>query len=219
MQGHVSLPREIALKMLYMNQGGAGNWAAVPYRDYQLLMLAESAQLKQGFSHLWTSRKGIWPMLSIQSADSAVPIEAPCDLDYVAQHVRPLVTFVINPADPVRIVFMHLKAGDEAAATRALQSAVDAVAQQTFNRAEKVLWIGDFNRARVDCLRERFSDLEVLVMAGGQSQRDLDCAYLSGNWQGYSLTASVVPVPGDQKHAGIAIEYQPIRAGAQPLSH
>lgn len=215
----MSLPREKTLKMLYMNQGGAGNWAAVPYRDYQLLMLAESAQLKNGFTSLWTSRKGIWPVLSIQCTESAVPIAAPCDLDYVAQHVRPLVTFLINPADPVRIVFMHLKAGDEVAATRALQSAVDAIAQQAYNRAEKVLWIGDFNRARVDCLRDKFSDLEVLVMAGGRSQRDLDCAYLSGNWQGYSVTASVVPVPGDQAHAGIAIEYQPIRAGAQPLAH
>ncbi|WP_348698824.1 hypothetical protein [Duganella fentianensis] len=207
------------MKLLYMNQGDAGNWAAVPYRDYQLLLLAESGQLQHGFASLWTSRKGIWPVLSIQHTESAVTIEAPCDLDYVAQHVRPLVTFRINPADPVRVVFMHLKASDAAAATRALQSAVDAIAQQAYNCTEKILWIGDFNRARIDCLQEKFSDLEVLVMAGGQSQRDLDCAYLSGNWQGYSLTASVVPVPGDQAHAGIAIEYQPIRAGAQPLSH
>lgn len=196
------------MKLLYMNQGGAGNWAAIPYRDYNLLMLAESAIVKDGFHVAWTSRKGIWPVLSIQSADANLSIDEPCDLDYVAQHVRPLVTFTINPADPVRIVFMHLKAGDEAGATRALQSAVDAVAREQFERSEKVLWIGDFNRARVDCLREQFADLEVLVMAGGQSQRELDCAYLSGNWQGYSLTAGIVPVPGDQSHTGIAIEYQ-----------
>ncbi len=206
------------MKLLYMNQGGAGNWAAIPYRDYNLLMLAESSMVKDGFHSAWTSRKGIWPVLSIQCADANLAIDQPCDLDYVAQHVRPLVTFTINPADPVRIVFMHLKAGDQAAATRALQSAVDAVAREQFDRSEKVLWIGDFNRARVECLREQFADLEVLVMAGGQSQRDLDCAYLSGNWQGYTLTAGVVQVPGDKAHAGIAIEYQ--RSGTparQPL--
>jgi len=194
------------VKLFYMNQGGGGNWGAIKYKDYSVIMLAESDVVKDGFTLAWDSKKDSVPVMSIQTASGRI-IATPKDLDTTAQHVRPLVTFTINGGDAVRVVFMHLKSADAAAATLALNAAVDIVLANQFGKAEKVIWIGDFNRAKPDHLKATFGDIQTLVLAGGQAAWDLDCAYATGDWKGYTLAAAVVSIAGDNAHAGLAVEY------------
>ena len=190
-----------------MNQGSSGgNAGAVEYSNYDVIMLAESVIVKEGFVLTWRSKDST-PTMSVQTKTGARSISTPSDLDYTSATVRPLVTFTINGGSAVRVVFMHLKSANEPAATAALAAAIDAVIAKQFCTNERVIWIGDFNRAKKDHLKSKFADLQVVTEAGGQSQWDLDCAYASGGWKGFKMKGNVVSVSGDNAHAGIAVSY------------
>jgi len=44
------------MKIFYMNQGGGGDWGAVKYKDYDLLLCAEGTVVKEGFEKFYKSR-------------------------------------------------------------------------------------------------------------------------------------------------------------------
>lgn len=189
-----------------MNQGVGGQWGAIKYSDYSVIMLAESADVKIGFFPIWNSAKDSLPVMSVQTGAGRV-ITGPTDLFTAAQHVRPVVTFQITGGDAVRVVFMHLKSGNEKAASAALATAVDMIVAKQTNHLEKVIWIGDFNRATTDHLANTFKNVQALIQAGGVAAWSLDCAYATGDWTGYTLSASVVSKSSDNDHAAIAISY------------
>ena len=89
------------------------------------------------------------------------------DLDLTAREVRPILTFQISGIN-VRVVFSHLKSGNEKFATDALGTAISnylKVVQD--NKKLPTLWIGDFNRALIDKLEDEFKDCTELIKGGG----------------------------------------------------
>lgn len=190
------------MKILYMNQGGGGQWGAIKYAIYDLILLAESAIIKDGFDLVWTSKSK--PKMSIQankeSGRSTINIQ---DLDNTAQTVRPIITFTTK--DGIRVVFMHLKSGSERYATDALALAVEAWEEERQFKPEiPTLWIGDFNRALDDVLPEA----QLIYAGGGQSHWDLDRAYITGDWSAFDIHASNPSTAGaDHGHVAIEVEY------------
>ncbi|WP_431822697.1 hypothetical protein [Burkholderia sp. F1] len=193
------------MKIFYMNQGGRGQWGAIKYQDFDLVLLAESDVVKQGFERNW---RGGNPVMSVQQkADAGRVITGVTDLDVLAQQVRPLATFTIR-GDDIRVVFVHLKSGNVTYATDALNAAVSAIVdkgQFGYQSTQKTLWIGDFNRANDSELIRRCG-VKVLFAGGGYSDWDLDRVYASGDWRGYACTAKKKSYAGaDNNHAGIEI--------------
>ncbi|KVQ17432.1 hypothetical protein [Burkholderia ubonensis] len=192
------------MNIFYMNQGGGGQWGAIPYRDFDLVLLAESAIVKQGFALNWS---GGMPVMSVQqNADAGRIITEVTDLDILAQQVRPLATFTTR--DNVRVVFVHLKSGNVTYATQALNAAVNAIIDQRqfgYQSMQKTLWIGDFNRADDSELKRRCG-AQVLFAGGGYYEWDLDRVYASGDWRGYGCTVETKSFAGaDHNHVGIGI--------------
>jgi hypothetical protein len=187
------------MNILYMNQGGGGQWGAIKYSNYNLILLAESAVVKQNFTLTWSSQDSL-PVMSIQQQGGGRVITAPEDLDAVSAQVRPIMTFTIV-GDGIRVVFVHLKSASEKQATDALTAAVAAAAKK---QQFPTLWIGDFNRADGSVLPDAIPVLE----AGGQAWWNLDRAYITGDWSKFNYEASVVSVAGaDHAHAAIAFSY------------
>ncbi|UCD85819.1 MAG: hypothetical protein JSU92_06385 [Deltaproteobacteria bacterium] len=192
------------MRILYMNQGGGGQWGAIKYANYDLVLLAESNVLKEGFSLNWESKTN--PVMSIQQKDGAGRIITEVtDLDVTAQQVRPMVTFTTK--DGIRVVFVHLKSGSVNFATYALEAAIDAVKKKTqFDPKPLILWIGDFNRADGKLMDELGA--KTIFSGGGQAWWDLDRAYISGDWKNYEIIASTPAKAGaDHDHAAIGFEY------------
>ncbi|AOK61846.1 hypothetical protein [Burkholderia ubonensis] len=202
------------MKIFYMNQGGGGHWGAVPYSEFDLVLLAESPKsaksadlrdAKQGFALNWSGGN---PLMSVQQkANLGRIISGITDLDVSAQQVRPLVTFKIC-GDDVRVVFVHLKSGNVRYATDALNAAVSAIidkGQFGHQGTQKTLWIGDFNRANDSELIRR-CDARVLFAGGGHHEWDLDRVYASGDWAGYKCTVEPQSFSGaDHNHIGVGI--------------
>lgn len=193
------------MNILYMNQGGGGQWGAIRYENYDLILLAESSVIKTNFCRIWTS--GTSPEMSIQEKlDVRRTINTVDNLDVLDRQVRPIPTF--NTRDGIRVVFVHLKSGNERFATTALKAAVTAVQQKIFyyNQRQPILWIGDFNRADDKCLinigaRRAF-------LGGGQAQWDLDRAYISGDWSCYDFDVTIPAIAAtDHGHAAIGFTY------------
>ncbi|KWE50636.1 hypothetical protein WL76_19695 [Burkholderia ubonensis] len=192
------------MKIFYMNQGGGGQWGAIRYGDFDLVLLAESAVVKQGFALNWS---GGTPVMSVQQkADAGRIITEVTDLDVLAQQVRPLATFTTR--DNVRVVFVHLKSGNVTYATNALNAAVSAIVdkgQFGYQSTQKTLWIGDFNRAN-DSELVRRCGAQALYAGGGYYEWDLDRVYASGDWRGYNCTVETKSFAGaDHNHVGIGI--------------
>lgn len=194
------------MHILYMNQGGGGQWGTIKYSNFDLILLAESSIAKEGFELNWHT--GV-PVMSVQtkSDNSQRVISEVKDLDLTAEQVRPLATFTTT-VDGIRVVFVHLKSGNASAATNALNAAVDAVIKSTqfgYQKYQKILWIGDFNRAD-DSNLKKACNAQLLHAGGGQALWDLDRAYTSGDWSGYTCTADVVSTAGaDHGHIAIGI--------------
>lgn len=194
------------MRILYMNQGGGGQWGAIKYANYDLVLLAESNVLKEGFSLNWESKTN--PVMSIQQKDGAGHIITEVtDLDVTVQQVRPMVTFTTK--DGIRVVFVHLKSGNVHIATSALAAAIKAVNEKTqFCLKKPILWIGDFNRADGRLMDELGA--KTIFAGGGQAWWDLDRAYISEDWSYYKFSASIPAKAGaDHDHAAIEFEYSP----------
>ena len=192
------------MNILYMNQGGGGQWGAIRYSDYQLILLAESEVEKQNFAMNWKSSNT--PVMSVQQSNTAGRIISEVtDLDVTAQQVRPMATFITK--DNIRVVFVHLKSGSEKFATDALTAAVAAVQNiEQFGAKHPILWIGDFNRA-IGSVMDTVGAKPVF-QGGGQAWWDLDRAYISGDWSKYKVDASTPSTAGaDHGHAAIAFKY------------
>lgn len=199
------------MNILYMNQGGGGQWGAIRYSDYDLILLAESNIVKQGFSLNWQSNTQ--PVMSIQNKENAGRIiTGVTDLDVNAHHVRPMVTFTTTKEgiNNIRVVFVHLKSGNKRLATEALVAAIHAVKAKThFARQLPILWIGDFNRADGEVMKTEL-EAQTVFSGGGQAWWDLDRAYISGDWSHYNLHASTPATAGaDHSHAAIGVNYSP----------
>lgn len=197
------------MNILYMNQGGGGQWGAIKYSNYDLILLAESSVVKEGFSSVWQSKT--LPEMSIQEKEGLRrrTITGVKDLDATAQQVRPMVTFA-TVDDTIRVVFVHLKSGNEAVATDALSSAIKQVQTVTNNNPQTpILWIGDFNRADETELVQQLNATSVFS-GGGQAGWNLDRAYVTGDWSKYQLGVETPSVAGaDHDHTAIAFNYEP----------
>ena len=195
---------EMSVKTIfYMNQGGGGNWGAIRYSDFDLILLAESDQEKDGFDMIWVDGK---PPMSIQAKAGKRLISKVEDLDYSERTVRPMAT--ATTTDGIRIVFVHLKSGNEKAATQALSSAIDSLSSKPgFDPGQPTIWIGDFNRAKDDELIGRLG-ARTLHRGGGHSQWDLDRVYVSGEWPaGEPRIGQPSKAGHDHGHEAIAVQY------------
>lgn len=199
------------MKILYMNQGGRGEWGAVRYLDFDILLLAEWQAAKEGFDVNWCSGDSL-PTMSVQlRSDLDRPISAVRDVDITAKTVRPIVTFTTTQKSNVgiRVVFMHLKSGSEPLATDALKLAVTGVIKREAEepKPRPILWIGDFNRAAEDVI----PGATPLWIGGGHSWWPLDRAYVTGDWSGLRREVSVVTfAPFDHNHTGLGVEITPM---------
>src|SRR4051812_19150829 len=106
------------MKIFYMNQGGGGEWPAISYRDYDLLLCAEGTVVKQGFEENYNSKTT--PPMQVQvKTDSGRIFSSPTDLDVTVETVRPIVAFQLKGLG-IWVVFVHLKSASEKFATEAL---------------------------------------------------------------------------------------------------
>lgn len=194
------------INLLYMNQGGAGNWGALDYAAYDILCLAESTVLKERFHENYNS--DTHPPMSVQTKEEAGRmITEVRDIDVTALEVRPIVTFQIVKLT-VRVVFFHFKSGNEKFATQALQTGVTQYLKRINNDVRlPTLWVGDYNRATLDPLTSVFPDYKILYKGGGISQWSLDRAIITGNWNGKEPAAIKDSVSGDNQHIGIKVTF------------
>ncbi len=193
------------LKIFYMNQGG-GNWGAIHYSNYDLILLAErdTSVDPLNFDVRWGSGDSLPPMSIQVNYNDGRLISSPIDLDRTSQHVRPIISFKIVGTN-IRIVFVHLKSGNAPAATNGLQNAVSSQnIQEDMGSNKPILWIGDFNRAGYD--KQLFSSAQLLYEGGGQSKWYLDRVYATGRWQGFTVTVQKVTESNDHRHVGLGIE-------------
>lgn len=193
------------MRILYMNQGGGGNWGAINYQQYDLLLCAEGSVIKQGFEEAYNSETD--PAMQIQIREEAGRvISTPHDLDTAAATVRPIILFQLRGTN-IYVVFVHLKSGHKGWATIALTAAISSLKAKMGSRADSVavLWVGDFNRADLGVLTTNFGTYHELVRGGGQSQWDLDGAVITGSWT-REISASVASTSGDNGHIGIDIK-------------
>jgi len=197
-------PKPHSIKLFYMNQGGAGgDSGAVRYSDYEILCIAESAEPKHQFKVVWGSKDSL-PLMSVQVHEDAGRLVIGLkDTDLTAKTVRPIVTFTVK--DQVfRVVFVHLKSGNETQANAALEASVANLKTLLIDENAPVLWIGDFNRAA--SLAAFAKGTESIVNGGGQSHWNLDRVYTTGTWpKGVKVSAKQVSTSGDNAHAGYAI--------------
>ncbi len=128
------------MKILYMNQGVNGGWGAIKYSEYDIVCLAESEQTKQGFELAWKSTDSD-PVMSIQQKTGNRTIINAKDLDKICQTVRPMVTFTIR-GTTVRVVFVHLKSGNQIEADKALGIATSEL-QSLIHTMANVTWSTD----------------------------------------------------------------------------
>ncbi|HYF96019.1 MAG TPA: hypothetical protein VD969_27720 [Symbiobacteriaceae bacterium] len=191
------------MNILYMNQGGGGQWGAIRYSEYDLILLAESTITKEGFGLTW--RSGTQPEMSIQTkVNAGRGITGVEDLDRTDREVRPSVTFTTVKEGPIRVVFVHLKSGSVPIATNALKAAIRAV-KDRYERELPTLWIGDFNRADGGAMNEVRA--QAVFAGGGQAWWDLDRAYISGDWSDYVITQSTPAISDDHGHAAIGFAF------------
>lgn len=187
-----------------MNQGVSGHWGAIKYSDYDLILLAESNQAKQGFEIKWESRA--LPVMSAQVKENlrTRSISEVKDLDVLCSEVRPIATFQVKAG--IQVVFVHLKSGNEKFATTALTVAVSQFVSQ-FNPNTPTLWIGDFNRATAHPLTA-LPGLSAVFEGGGKAGWALDRAYITGDWSKIKYQCSAKSVSfTDHNHAAIEFEY------------
>ncbi|HEX7904289.1 MAG TPA: hypothetical protein VF487_10445 [Chitinophagaceae bacterium] len=196
----------MAVNLLYMNQGGGGDWGALAYADYDILCLAESNVEKEKFSERYNSLTQ--PPMSVQiNKQSGRIITGVKDIDVTAVEVRPILTFQIVTLT-VRVVFFHFKSGNEKFATQALDTAVTQYKKIINNDLRTAtLWIGDYNRAQLDPLTSVFKDYQLLCKGGGISKWSLDRAIITGNWNGKPPGAEEVSRSSDNQHIGIKVSF------------
>ncbi|MBP0020387.1 MAG: hypothetical protein J7647_22890 [Cyanobacteria bacterium SBLK] len=191
-----------SMNILYMNQGG-GEWGGIRYSNYDLILLAESNNIKQGFERIWS---GGVPVMSIQGTAGKRLTSQVQDLDKLSQGVRPIPSFTTR-GDNVRVVFVHLKSGNAAAATKSLNKAIETLTNEpTYNPNQPVIWVGDFNRAD-DTELLKLNGAKMLISDGGQAKWYLDRLYVSGNWTGIQHSSKIVSISSDNAHAGIEFLY------------
>ncbi len=199
----------MAVNLLYMNQGGNGDWGALPYAEYDILCLAESTVIKKEFVENYNSKTQ--PPMSVQTTTKYGGmrlISEVKDLDLTAREVRPILTFQISGIN-VRVVFSHLKSGNEKFATDALGTAIASYINLIENkRSLPTLWIGDFNRALVYNLKEEFKDCKDLIEGGGIALWNLDRAYSTGDWSKLKCNVKKGSVSGDNQHIGIVVNIE-----------
>ncbi len=189
------------MKIFYMNQGGGGNWGGIPYRDYDLLLIAECSTTK---GPEFTSKPipgNNTPRLAIFERDGRSRIiTAITDIDYIAKSIRPILTFTLTGMPPIRIIFMHLKSADPAAANESLDGALNWLGEKI--RTETILWVGDFNRAN-----RLLPETWMQFRGGGISRWYLDRAILTGpEIPGVYMWKE--SKSGDNQHIGIVVEFQ-----------
>jgi len=192
-----------SFKIFYMNQGGGGNWGAIRYSEYDLLCIAEWHGAKEHFEEAWISKSSV-PTMSIQvSKTTRGDIRNLLDSDLTSSTVRPIVTFTIK-GQAFRVVFLHLKSGNEKEASLALGKTISNLDTLLIGNSVPTLWIGDFNRAKG--LTQFIKEATAVIVGGGQSEWDLDRVYTSGTWpKELTVTADRVSTAGDNAHAGYAI--------------
>jgi hypothetical protein len=190
--------------LLYMNQGGNGDWGAINYADYGVLCLAESTVLKEHFEESYNSRTQ--PPMSVQiKSDGVRRITGVADLDWTCKEVRPLLIFQLTGLN-VLVVFSHLKSASEKFATNALATAVERFLVSKGGKKDiPVLWIGDFNRAEAGAIADNFNNFELLLKGGGIAKWDLDRAYRTGNWTNIPIGSKKVATSGDNQHIAIRV--------------
>lgn len=193
-----------AMILFYMNQGGGGNWGAVPYGDYNLLCLAENEIVKGGFKESYKNQAQ--PPMSVQvRADKSLRVISDIkDIDLTLTTVRPMLFFQISE-NGVRVIFVHLKSGDQKLANLALQKAVEW-AKANLHGTEPVLWVGDFNRANDLTSLSGLHGYVKVMEGGGQALWNLDRVIVTGDWSKIDISAKqVTKAGGDHDHLGIAI--------------
>ncbi|MCP9752343.1 hypothetical protein [Ferruginibacter sp. HRS2-29] len=194
------------MNILYMNQGGGGNWGAIPYKNFDIICLAEGSVEKEGFITNYQSHTKPAMTVSTRENEGRL-ITAARDLDEAVQEVRPFVTFQV-PQVNIRVVFFHLKSGNKKYATEALAHAVERFLVLTGNNADvPTLWIGDFNRSTYEPLLKleiNFKN-DILFMGGGVSKWDLDWAVKTGDWTNLDVKAREASRSGDNQHVAIGV--------------
>ncbi len=195
------------MKILYMNQGVNGGWGAIKYSGYDIICLAESDQAKSTFDLAWRSTDSD-PVMSLQQKEGKRTIINPTDIDTLCGTVRPIVTFKLR-GSPVRVVFMHLKSGNEKFASEALTIAAEEVRNLIQYSAPNtpVLWIGDFNRATPGTLNNIFNDAKCLHEGGGHAKWNLDRVYITGGWKSQPKVSVVSTSTADHGHQGVSVEF------------
>jgi hypothetical protein len=201
-----------SFKVFYMNQGGGGQWGAIPYKDYDLILLAESKVEKSGFSNDWSSKDSL-PVMSVQTKEDNYTrvVKNIHDLDVLKSTVRPIITLTLKvtiDSRTVRIVFVHLKSASKTQADEALAIAAKELESEVKSRDDPILWIGDFNRAAEPPNLGNFTDSRSEVFSsGGQAKWNLDRAYITGKWGGNDPVATQVTKSGaDHDHAGFVVD-------------
>lgn len=204
------------MNILYMNQGGGGEWGVIKYNDYDLILLAENGEKIDNFDIIWQSK--CTPVMTIyekikKSSDeekkhNTRTVCAPIDLDKTAKSVRPILLFTL-PGWSFQVVFVHLKSGNIGKASDEIDVAVKAVLDQTqFKQSlPPILWIGDFNRAEHDSLIDIKNRVgaQLLFAGGGIAKWHLDRAYTSGKWSNMKLEVNSPSTSSDQLHKAISV--------------
>lgn len=191
------------MRILYMNQGGGGNWGALQYAVYDLLLIAESSTDKYGFTKVTES--STLPKMEIFQRDSppGSPNYRLCtyitDLDIMYASCRPILAFNLRHRYSIWVVFMHLKSASQRLADESLQAAVTTLYSNYPIRGSTVIWIGDFNRASID-----LPDTWRQYRGGGQSHWYLDRAVFTGVW--IPITPSIAATSGDNAHIAISLD-------------
>lgn len=195
-------------KILYMNQG-AGNFGAIRYSDYDLVLLAENeteigiSNPGDGPHHFYMYRVGGRPPMSIHTKSHREWIIRTYPW---RQSTRPIPCFFYHG---VLIVFFHLKSGERCKniASRELRGALGSF-RVRFNYlfGYPILAIGDANRAD----RNIFNvyNFKQLYSGGGHSDSDLDVAYVANETDEIRFTACTPTVNHtDNGHIAIAVEW------------
>jgi hypothetical protein len=197
------------VKLLYMNQGGGGNWGAIAYGDFHVLCLAECSVEKQGFTSVYKSRT--MPQMIVQVRDDEEShVRDIDDVDKACGSVRPIVRLRLT-SDNVIVVFVHLKSGNEGRANSELEIAASAIKKHIDNNVRRsdqpVLWVGDFNRAEFEVVNSLFSSASPILRGGGQAKWNLDWVFVTGKWDP-APTAEIATRSGDHGHIGIRVNVE-----------
>lgn len=215
--------------IFYMNQGGKGQWGGIDYRNYHLLLLAESQfeekkKMKEGDTDLnrW-SKNGFSTIYHTTDSRPTMTIQLKKNLlgqrfhgriedhDVTREQVRPVLSLPLTKTrvggSPIKIIFVHLKSANVRQANDALSRAAWNMSGNDRFGQQPILWIGDFNRASPQIPIGQYNQSARLLFAGGgQSKWPLDRVYYSGDWgqmpPGYKI---VTQAGADHGHLGIHI--------------